>query len=134
MTPEIKALARHRFSRAREAFAEGDDLLTKGRLMGAVNRFYYAAFYAARSLRALKEIDSSKHSGVISLFQTHFVKTGLISTDRAKALPRSFEKRQKSDYGDFATVAPEEADAVQKEVSAFIGECATLLDQLIEEQ
>jgi uncharacterized protein (UPF0332 family) len=38
------------------------------------------------------------------LFQVQFVKAGLIATEKAKALPRAFEKRQKSDYGDFSTV------------------------------
>ena len=94
MKSEVEALARHRLSRAREAFAEGDHLLVKGALMGAVNRFYYAAFYAARALLATREVDSSRHTGVISLFQKHFVKTGLVLPDKAQALPRSFEKRQ----------------------------------------
>lgn len=80
--------------------------------MGAVNRFYYAAFYAARALLALRELDSSRHSGVISLFQTQFVKPGLIATEKAKALPRAFEKRQKSDYGDFSTVTATEAQSI----------------------
>jgi uncharacterized protein (UPF0332 family) len=40
--------------------------------MGAVNRFYYAAFYVARSLLALRELDSSRHNGVISLFLPGF--------------------------------------------------------------
>jgi len=109
---ELERLARHRLGRAKEAFAEGEHLLTKNAFMGAVNRFYYAAFYAARSLLALRELDSSRHSGVISLFQKHFVKPGLISTDTAKALPRAFEKRQKSDYGDFSTVTRTEAKTV----------------------
>jgi uncharacterized protein (UPF0332 family) len=94
---ELEKLARHRLARAKDAFAEGEHLLTKDACMGAVNRFYYAAFYADRSLLALRELDSSRHSGVISLFQKHFVKPGLITVDKAKALPRAFEKRQKSD-------------------------------------
>ena len=131
MRPEIEALAHHRLSRAREAFAKGEHLLAKGTLMGAVNRFYYGAFYAARSLLATEGVDSSRHSGVISLFQKHFVKTGLVSLDKAKALPRSFEKRQKTDYGDFATVTLEEAQKIRDEVKAFIQECALLLERLI---
>ena len=54
---------------------------------GALNRLYYAAFYAARALLATKTLDSSRHSGVIALFQELFVKAGLISTDVARALP-----------------------------------------------
>jgi uncharacterized protein (UPF0332 family) len=90
--PELEKLARHRLSRAKGAFSEGDHLLTAKAFMGAVNRFYYAAFYAARALLAIRELDSSRHSGVISLFQAQFVKPGLIATEKAKALPRAFEQ------------------------------------------
>ncbi len=134
MKPELEKLARHRLSRAKDAFAEGEHLLAKGAGMGAVNRFYYAAFYAARALLAVREVDSSRHSGVISLFQKHFVKGGLIGVDKAKALSRSFEKRQKSDYGDFSTVTVKEARAVRNEVKPFIEQCALVLERLITEE
>jgi uncharacterized protein (UPF0332 family) len=129
--PELEKLARHRLSRAKGAFSEGDHLLTAKGYMGAVNRFYYAAFYAARALLAMRELDSSRHSGVISLFQAQFVKSGLIAIDKAKALPRAFEKRQKSDYGDFATVTAKEAQAIRKEVNDFLVECEQVLNRLI---
>ncbi len=133
MKRELEKLARHRLSRAKEAFSEGDHLLTANALMGAVNRFYYAAFYAARALLATRELDSSRHSGVISLFQTQFVKSGLITTEKAKALPRAFEKRQKSDYGDFASVTQAEAQAIRREVNDFLEECEKVLERLITE-
>ncbi len=57
MKPEIKKLARHRLSRARGAFSEGDLLLGRGASIGAINRFYYAAFYAARALLATQQLD-----------------------------------------------------------------------------
>lgn len=134
MKPELEKLARHRFSRAKGAFSEGDHLLTAKAFMGAVNRYYYAAFYAARALLATRELDSSRHSGVISLFQKHFVKPGLVSTDKAKALPRAFEKRQKSDYGDFSTVTAKEAQTIRNEISDFLEECEQLLNRLITEK
>src|SRR6266851_8956540 len=56
---------------------------------------------------------SSKHSGVIALFQRHFVRPGLVTRDVAQALPRAFEKRQKTDYGDFATIEPDEARQIR---------------------
>jgi uncharacterized protein (UPF0332 family) len=131
--PEFEKLARHRLSRAKAAFLEGDHLLTAKAFMGAVNRFYYAAFYAARALLAVRDLDSSRHSGVISLFQAQFVKPGLIATEKAKALPRAFEKRQKSDYGDFSSVTAKEAQAIRKEISVFLKECEQLLNRLIAE-
>lgn len=98
MKKGITALAAYRLTRAKQAFQEGIVLAGQGSRYGAVNRFYYAAFYAARALLATKRLDSSKHSGVIALFQQHFVKTGLIDSGIAKILPRSFEKRLETDY------------------------------------
>jgi uncharacterized protein (UPF0332 family) len=134
VNPELEKLAAHRLSRAQDAFAEGDYLLTKKAFMGAVNRFYYSAFYAARALLAIRELDSSRHSGVISLFQKHFVKSGLVSTENAKALPRAFEKRQKGDYGDFSTVTSAEAKSVRAEVKKFLEECEHVVARLMAEE
>ena len=94
---------------------------------GALNRLYYAAFYAARALLATKTLDSSRHSGVIALFQEHFVKAGLISTDVARALPRAFEKRQTSDDGDFSEPTSEEVLSLRDQVRAFLAACEALL-------
>jgi uncharacterized protein (UPF0332 family) len=133
MRPEILALARYRMARSREAFDDGLSLLGKGSFSGAINRFYYAGFYAARALLATKELDSSKHSGVISLFQQHFVKTGMVSAQLSKALPRSFEKRQDSDYEDYVSVTQPEVESTRDEILRFIDECDRVLATLIEE-
>lgn len=50
----------------------------------AVNRSYYAMFYAASALLASEGLARSKHSGVISAFGEHFVKTGLIQVEYAR--------------------------------------------------
>jgi uncharacterized protein (UPF0332 family) len=131
VTQQIIALARHRLDRARVTYTDGKQLLESGTAEGAINRFYYAAFHAARALLAFREVDSSKHAGVIALFQVHFVKTGTIPPAIAKALSRSFEKRQKSDYGDFAVVTGAEAEAVGREVEVLIDACASAVEQLV---
>ncbi len=131
MTPEVGALARHRLARARETFAEGQLLLATGALPGAVNRFYYAALYAARALLATREVDSSKHSGVIALFQQHFVRTGVVGADVARALPRAFEKRLTADYGDFAAPDPADVRLLEEGVAAFLEESERVLNELV---
>jgi len=73
---ELAALARHRLAQAHETLAEANQLLASQAFRGAVNRLYYAAFYAARALLALREVDAARHGGLISLFQQHFIKTG----------------------------------------------------------
>ena len=117
------ALARHRLARARVALEEADVLASATRWNGALNRVYYAAFYAARALLALKRIDSSRHSGVIALFQEHFVKTGTVSPEIARALPQAFARRQRSDYDDFADVEGHEFTALREQVERFVLAC-----------
>lgn len=130
MKPEIRKLADSRLAQAREAFQEGTILLDKNSLRGALNRFYYAAFYAARALLATKALDSSKHSGAISLFHEHFVKTSQLDREKAKALSRSFEMRQDSDYEDFVQITREETLKIQQEVRVFLDECEKVLKSL----
>ena len=86
------ALAPHPLARAKTALDEADLLIAGERCSGALNRVYYAAFYAARAALATVNADSSRHSGTIALFQQHFVRSGVILGDIAKALPRAFEK------------------------------------------
>ncbi|MBC7081941.1 MAG: HEPN domain-containing protein [Firmicutes bacterium] len=131
MKPEVRVLAEYRMERAKESFEEGSTLLETGGLTGAVNRFYYAAFYAARALLALKQLDSSKHSGVISLFQRHFVKDRLIDAQVSKVLPSAFEKRQDTDYEDFVTVTRADVSSLKEDVRRFIEECERVLNKLV---
>lgn len=44
----------------------------------AINRAYYAVFYAANALLSTRQLSKSKHSGVIAAFRQHFVKSGQI--------------------------------------------------------
>ena len=116
-------LARHRIARAHAALQEADLLIEQQHFSGALNRVYYAAFYAARALLATRNLDSSRHSGVIALFQEHFVRTGIVPTDTARALPRAFEKRQTSDYGDFSEPSSDEVVSLRSQVETFVRAC-----------
>ena len=133
MSPEIAMLARHRLERAREAFREGEALEAAGSFRGAISRFYYAGLHAARALLATREVDSARHSGVIALFQTHFVRTAIIPADVARAFPRAFEKRLNTDYADFSEVSAEDTSKVRIEIAQFIDACGALLDRLLEQ-
>jgi uncharacterized protein (UPF0332 family) len=129
VTPEASALAHHRMERARAACREGDLLADRREYGGAVNRYYYAAFHAARALLATRNVDSARHAGVIALFQQHFVKTGAFPAVIARALPRSFEKRLSTDYSDFVEVSADEVERIRTEVHAFLDACAGRLQE-----
>jgi uncharacterized protein (UPF0332 family) len=96
---------------------------------GALNRVYYAAFYAARAVLAARDLDSSRHSGVIALFQLHFVKTGLLPAAAARTLPRLFEARQTSDYADGADPSADEVRSFRGDVDAFITACVRAVEE-----
>ena len=127
MSPEANVIARHRIERANAACREGDLLAEQHSYGGAANRYYYAAFHAARALLATRNVDSARHAGVIALFQQHFVKSGDFPADIARALPRSFEKRLSSDYSDFVDISAEEVERVRTEVHAFVDACRQFL-------
>lgn len=67
----------------------------------AINRMYYACFYAVGALLLKNNIAVSSHPGVRQKFGEHFVKTGIIERDIAKHFTELFEKRHKGDYNDF---------------------------------
>jgi hypothetical protein len=123
------ALARHRLARAGTALDEANLLLAQNRCPGALNRVYYAAFYAARAALATVNADSSRHSGTIALFQQHFVRTSVIPADTAKVLPRAFEKRQTADYGDFSEPTHGEVASLRDQVQEFIAACQDVVDR-----
>jgi uncharacterized protein (UPF0332 family) len=121
------ALARHRLSRANAALKEADILIAQDQFSGALNRLYYAAFYAARALLALHHADSPRHTGVISLFQQHFVKTRIVAEEVARVLPKAFAKRQISDYGDFTEATADEVRPLREDVERFVSACEAAL-------
>jgi len=72
--------------------------LADGFYGSAINRAYYAIFYAANALLTTQAISRSKHSGVIAAFRQHFVRPGLIEAEYSDVYGRVMENRHVSDY------------------------------------
>jgi uncharacterized protein (UPF0332 family) len=72
--------------------------LGDGFYSSAVNRAYYAIFYAANALLSTQGLARSKHSGVISAFREHFVKPGLVEVEYSDIYGRVMDHRQVGDY------------------------------------
>ncbi len=105
---ERDALIQYRLQRASEALEEAALLLKAHHLNAALNRAYYACFYAVNALLLQHGLSSSKHSGVRSLFGKHFVKTGSVPQQIGETYNRLFDLRQQGDYADM--FVPEEQD------------------------
>ncbi len=91
----------YRLKRAIETIEEVETHIVNGFWNTAINRMYYACFYAVGALLAKYGIDTSSHSGTRLQFGQLFIKTGLIDRDMSKIYSELFEKRQKGDYNDF---------------------------------
>lgn len=117
-----EALVRYRMEQAHERLKAAEVLLNQGLYTDSVTRSYYAMFTAARALLATKGMDSAKHSGVISLFNQHFVKTGVVEKDMGGLLADAKELREKGDYELYRAseeVAKEQLDKAGQFVKAI---------------
>jgi uncharacterized protein (UPF0332 family) len=130
---EIKELVLDRLNRAKRALADASILLGAQSYFGAVNRIYYASFYAAKALLILKELDAPKHSGVIALFNQHFVKEGIIAKETGRILNDLFGLRIEGDYEDFKTFKREEAEEALHKCQFFIAEIENVIRSKVAE-
>ncbi len=71
-------LAKYRLEKAKTKLAAAHILLEQALFEDSLSRSYYAMFTAARALLSIEGFDSRKHSGIISLFNQHFVKSGIV--------------------------------------------------------
>ncbi len=130
LTPEQKALAKHRFERAETTLNEAMDELSRKNFRLTVNRAYYSVFYAMRSLLATVDKDSSKHSGVVSLFNQYFMKTGLVPEVSFKSVQSLMDLRHEGDYQDFAEITGEEAKGAVEIAGTIISALKESLEKL----
>ncbi|PWD97736.1 HEPN domain-containing protein [Marinilabilia rubra] len=91
----------YRIERARETILEVQTHIENEFWNTAINRMYYACFYAVSALLFKNNIEVASHSGIRNKFGEVFVKTGIINREIAKHYTDLFEKRQKGDYNDF---------------------------------
>ncbi len=132
MTKKQKDVIAHRLMRSRETLAAANVLENSHFYFSAINRLYYACFYAVTALLATRGLSSSKHSGVLSLFNRHFVKTGVISMKLGKFYGDLFDTRHEGDYTDFATFTPEEVIELHKTATNFVDEITRLIEKEIQ--
>jgi uncharacterized protein (UPF0332 family) len=115
---EREILFTYRIQEAEETLADAVQMLD-GNLSprSVVNRAYYAMFYAVLALFIRFETihRTSKHSGVIGIFNKEFVRTGKIEVRFAKMLNNIFEARLEGDYKGLIELTRDHAkDAVEK--------------------
>lgn len=107
---ERKEYVRFRIESSRKTFEAAKVLAQNGFWNSAVNRLYYAVFYAVNALLVLNKIQTKSHSATKSQFSLHFVKTGKFDKKYGRLLAELFDWRQK---GDYENIFDYDSDSVQ---------------------
>lgn len=102
------------FERANEMLDVAGLNLAEGYYGSAINRAYYAIFYAANGLLVTQGLVRNKHSGVIAVFRKRFVKPGLIETEYSRIYGRVMDDRH---VGDYEVELPIDAGVAEKDLS-----------------
>ena len=111
-------------AKARRAISSAKLLLDSGDADGACNRAYYAMFDAARAalLASGSPVEpeiARTHSGLITAFSLHLVKTKLVPVELGKALNKAEDLRLVADYkGD--PIEKEDAEWAVLQARAFV--------------
>jgi uncharacterized protein (UPF0332 family) len=112
---------------ARDALRSAQFNLDGGFYGVAVNRAYYAFFYAATALLLTLDLTRSKHSGVLAAFREHFVKPGSFSVHDSRAYGEALELRNVTDYEMLGKVDEDQAHTVVDNANRFVAHCETYL-------
>ena len=74
----------------------------------AVNRSYYATFYALRAVLALEGVDFKRHKDVVAYFNQHYVATEKFEREMGKRIGRLKTMREDCDYDDLHVLERDE--------------------------
>lgn len=114
--------------KAAEALASAEAEYEAGRYSFAVNRAYYACFYALSAVLLAEELKFVKHAGVRAGLHRHLVRTGRLDTQWGRVYDRLFENRQRGDYQDLVSFDAEQVAELSGEARGFVRQMLGLLE------
>ncbi|MGQ0561043.1 MAG: HEPN domain-containing protein [Gemmatimonadota bacterium] len=118
---KIRALVAYRLEQADEALEAAGVSANQGLPRSAVNRAYYAMFYAVLALLATRQQETTRHSAAIALFDLNYVKTGLLPREFSRWLHDAFTLRQDADYATESGLDSHAAAELISHARSFVG-------------
>ena len=109
-----------RIETAYQTFQAAKVLAQNGFWNSAVNRLYYAIFYAVNAL-VFNEIYTHSHSGMRNQFSRYFIKTGKLDKKYGKLLVQLYDWRQKGDYENLFDFTGDTVNLLFEPVNEMIG-------------
>ncbi len=114
---------------ARQALREAQVMIDNCFWNAALNRMYYACYYAASGLMVKNDIEAKSHSGIRQMLGLHFIRTGKLSVDAGNVFSNLFSKRQSGDYDDFISFDKDTAETLYPQAESFVKLIEELIDK-----
>ena len=111
-------IVKYRLENAFNTLSEVESHRKNGFYNTAVNRMYYACYYAARAILTAYHIEAKSHEGVRQQLGLNFVLMGKISEEQGRFYSRLFSKRTTGDYDDFINHTLETVDELYPQAQA----------------
>ena len=99
----IDALTQYLIQRAKETLLEAQMLVQNEFFNAAVNRLYYACYYAVSALLVKQRIAAQTHAGAKQMFGLHFIVTNKLPSKLGRFYNQLFNDRITGDYDDFVS-------------------------------
>jgi len=93
----------------------------------AVNRAYYAAFYAASAALLHRGRTFTRHAGLRAAVHSELIKSGHVDPEWGRAFDRLFESRQRADYLAFGEFEQGEVEKLMADAAGFVSEMHALV-------
>lgn len=127
MSRNKEDLITYRIARAKDTLDDAQILADRGKWNSAINRLYYAAYYAIIALLLSADLKPTTHNGAKSNFSEHFVKSGKVDKELGKIFSQLFTWRQKGDYDDLFNFQKEKVLPYFEPVKKLISEIEKLI-------
>ena len=127
--PNIDDFISYRIDKAEEVYSAAVLLYNAGQWNSAINRLYYACFYAASALMLKRGVGAKSHAGVIAKFSEHVVLTGEMIADEYRVYSKLLNWRTKGDYSDMFDFTEEDVASVMAPTRTFLDKVKQLIHQ-----
>lgn len=124
---EKAALISYRLKKSETTYKEATDVFNLGYWSLAVNRLYYAVFYAGTALLINNGHAMRSHAGFLTLIGQYFVTPGILTKEEGKLSSNLYRMRQTGDYNDTFDWEKEDIEPLMLPARAPITKIASLI-------
>lgn len=126
---EKSDLVAYRLKRSSETLTEITIHIENGLWNTAINRLYYACYYAVSALLLEFDIKATTHAGVRQMLGLHFIKSEKIDANLGKVFSNLYDKRHSSDYDDFIQITKEDVEDLLPQAARLIDKINELIKE-----